>query len=56
MSAQFPSTTTSGVIAGLNSTATYQFQVFATVIVGDTSLEGEISSPVIFTIVGKYNY
>ena len=29
MSLQFPSTATSGVIAGLDSIATYQFQVFA---------------------------
>ena len=45
MSAQFPSTATSGVIAGLDSTATYQFQVFATVTVDGTPLEGERSSP-----------
>ena len=51
---QFPSTATSGVIAGLDSPATYQFQVFATVIVNGTSLQGEIISLVIFNIVGKY--
>ena len=57
MSAQFLSNATSGVIAGLDSTATYQFHVFATVTVDGTSLEGERSSPVIFNIVGKYiNY
>ena len=54
MSAQFPSTATSGVIAGLDSTATYQFQVFANVTVNGTSLEGERSSPVSFTIDSKY--
>ena len=56
MSTQFPSTATSGVIAGLDSPATYQFQVFATVTVDGTSLEGERSSPVIFTIDGEYHY
>ena len=57
MSTQFPSTATSGVIAGLDSPATYQFQVFATGTVDDTLLEGERSSPFSFTIVGKYiNY
>ena len=56
MSAQFPSTATSGVIAGLDSTATYQFQVFATGTVNGTPLEGERSSPVIFTIDGEYHY
>ena len=55
MSLQFPSTATSGVIAGLDSTATYQFQVFATGTVDGTSLEGERSSPLIFTIDGEYN-
>ena len=56
MSAQFPSTASSGVIAGLDSPATYQFQVFATVTVNGTSLEGEKSSPVRFTIDGEYHY
>ena len=55
MSAQFPSTATSGVIAGLNSPATYQFKVFATVIVNGTPLEGEIGSPVSFKTDGEYN-
>ena len=55
MSAQFSFTATSGVIAGLDSTATYQFQVFANVTVDGTSLEGERSSPVSFTIDGEYN-
>ena len=45
MSTQFPSTATSGVIAGLDSTATYQFQVFATITVDGTPLQGEIGSP-----------
>ena len=44
MSAQFPSTATSGMIAGLDSTATYQFQVFATVTVDGIPLEGEKGS------------
>ena len=56
MSTQFPSTATSGVIAGLDSTATYQFQVFANVTVDDTSLEGETSTPFSFTIDGEYDY
>ena len=57
MSAQFPSTATSGVIAGLDSIATYQFQVFATGTADGTPLQGERSSPVnfIFTIDGEYN-
>ena len=56
MSTQFPSTDTSGVIAGLNSTATYQFQVFATGTVDGKSLEGVKSSPFSFTIDGEYHY
>ena len=55
MSAQFSSTTTSGVIAGLNSPATYQFQVFANGTVDGTSFEGERSSPVSFKTDGEYN-
>ena len=55
MSVQFPSTATSGMIAGLNSTATYQFQVFANVTVDGTSLQGETSTPISFTIDGEYN-
>ena len=47
MSVQFPSSATSGVITGLDSTATYQFQVFATVTVDSTPLQGERSSLVI---------
>ena len=39
LNVQFPSNSTSGVIAGLDSTATYQFQVFANVTVDGTSLE-----------------
>ena len=57
MSAQFPSTATSGVIAGLDSPATYQFQVFANGTVDGTQLEGEIGIPTIFIIDGKeYQY
>ena len=56
LSIQFPSTAMSGVIAGLDSPATYQFQVFATVTVDDTSLEGETSSPFSFTIDGEHHY
>ena len=55
MSVQFPSYASSGVIAGLDSTASYQFQVFATITVDGTSLEGEISSPISFTIDGEYH-
>ena len=53
---QFPSTATSGVIAGLDSPATYQFHVFATGTLNGTSLEGETSSPFSFTIDGEYHY
>ena len=56
MSAQFPSTATSGVIAGLDSPATYQFQVFATVTVDGTSLEGNRSDPIRITFDGEYQY
>ena len=56
MSAQFPSTATSGVIAGLDSPATYQFQVFANGTADGTSLQGEISNRFIFTIDGEYHY
>ena len=45
----FPSPTTSFVITDLKSTDTYQFQVFATVIVDGRILNGERSSPVYFT-------
>ena len=45
MSAQFPSNATSGVIAGLDSTATYQFHVFATVTVEGEQLQGEMGDP-----------
>ena len=55
MSAQFPFTATSGVIVGLNSTTTYLFQVFANVTVDGIPLEGERSSPLIFTFDGEYN-
>ena len=53
---QFPSTATSGVIAGLHSPATYQFQVFANGTVDDTSLEGEKSDPIRITFDGEYQY
>ena len=46
MSVVFPSTATSGVITGLDPEVTYQFQVFATAIVDNTTLVGERSSPV----------
>ena len=55
MSAQFPSTASFGVIAGLDSPATYHFQVFANVTVDGTSLQGERSSPFSFTIDGEYH-
>ena len=55
-SAQFPSTATSCVIAGLDSPATYQFQVFANGTADGTPLQGEISSRFIFTIDGEYHY
>ena len=53
---QFSSNATSGVIAGLDSTATYLFQVFATGTLNGTSLEGETSTPFSFTIDGEYHY
>ena len=53
MSVEFPSNATSGVIAGLNSPATYQFQVFANVTFNGTSLQGERSSPIRFTFDGE---
>ena len=56
MSTQFPSTATSGVIAGLDLTTTYQFQVFATGTLNGTSLEGETSTPFSFTIDSEYDY
>ena len=43
MSAVFPGTATSGVIAGLDPATDYQFQVFATVTVDGVPLEGERS-------------
>ena len=46
MSVVFPSTATSGVITGVDPEVTYQFQVFATAIVENTTLVGERSSPV----------
>ena len=52
---QFPSTATSGVIAGLVSMATYQFQVFVTGTVNGTLLEGKTSTPFSFTIDGEYH-
>ena len=56
MSAQFPSNVTSGVIAGLDSPATYQFQVFANVTVDGTSLQGNRSDPIRITFDGEYQY
>ena len=53
MSVQFPSTAVSVVIAGVDSTATYQIQVFVTVTVDGTPLQGERSSPTSFIIDGK---
>ena len=52
---QFSSNATSGVIAGLDSTATYQFQVFVTGTVNGTLLEGETSTPFSFSIDGEYH-
>ena len=43
MSVEFPPNTTSGIINGLRSEATYQFQVFATVEVSGVELMGEPS-------------
>ena len=50
MSALFLSQSTSGLVAGLDSTSIYQFQVFATATVGGREVSGERSSPVSFTI------
>ena len=43
ISVEFPPNTTSGIINGLRSEATYQFQVFATVEVSGVELMGEPS-------------
>ena len=43
ISVEFPPDTTSGIITGLRSEATYQFQVFATVEVSGVELMGEPS-------------
>ena len=43
---RFSSPATSGVITDLDPTAIYQFHVFATVTVGDITLEGEGSTSV----------
>ena len=56
MNAQFSSNVTSGVIAGLDSPATYLFQVFANVTVNGTSLEGNRSDPIRITFDGEYQY
>ena len=45
MSAVFPGSATSGVIAGLDPATDYQFQVFATVTVDGIPLDGERSAP-----------
>ena len=52
-SAQFPTPAISGVITDLDSTAIYQFQVFATVTVSGRTVDGERSNPVYFTIPCK---
>lgn len=49
MSAVFPSHATFGVITNLHSAVTYQFQVFATVIVNGTLLDGETNPPINIT-------
>ena len=46
---KFPMPVTSGVITDLDSTAIYQFQVFATVTVDGRTVDGERSNPVYFT-------
>ena len=50
MSAVFLPQSTSGLIAELDSTYVYQFQVFATATVGGREVNGERSSSVSFTI------
>lgn len=52
MSAVFPSPATSGVITGLDPAVTYQFQVFATAIVENTTLVGERSTAVQIIVKG----
>ena len=56
MSVEFPSTTTLGIIAGLDSTATYQFQVSTTLTVDGTPLMGERNSPVTYDSDGEQTY
>ena len=56
MSAVFSSPATSGVITDLDSTAIYQFQVFATVTVSGKAVDGERSIPVYFTRPCNYMY
>ena len=51
MSVIFPAPVTSGVISNLNANGIYQFQVFATVIVKGSLLDGERSAP--FTLSCK---
>ena len=55
MSAVFSSPATSGVITDLDSTAIYQFQVFATVTVSGRTVDGERSIPAYFTRPCKYS-
>ena len=43
MSVVFPPSSTSGVISGLRSGATYQFQVYATIVVDGRAVTGERS-------------
>ena len=45
---------TSGVDIDLDTTAIYQFQVFATVTVSDKAVDGEKSTPVYFTRPRKH--
>ena len=49
MSAVFPPYATVGIITSLNAAVAYQFQVFATVTVNGTVLQGEKNSPINIT-------
>ena len=51
MSVIFPAPVTSGVVTNLNANGIYQFQVFATVVVNGSLLDGERSTP--FTLSCK---
>ena len=50
MSAEFLPQSTFGLIAALDSTDGYQFQVYATATLGGREFDGERSSPVSFTL------